>query len=88
MKLVEKIPNTYIVFIFFLVVCQLHQTVTTLAQDSVQFVLVEMNIVAKLLRGSAFGFLQINQFQYKYGIIGNPPFMRGSSLTIDFTVIY
>ena len=41
--------SSHIIFIFLLVVGQLHHTVTTLAQHSVQLVLIEMNVVAQLL---------------------------------------
>ena len=51
--------NSHIIFIFLLVVGQLHQTVTALAQHSVQLVLIEMNVVSELLGGGSFCFLQI-----------------------------
>ena len=51
--------NSYIIFIFLLVVGQLHHPVTTLAQHSVQLVLIEMNVVAQLLGGCSFCLLQI-----------------------------
>ena len=51
--------NSYIIFIFLLVVGQLHHPVTALTQHSVQLVLIEMNVVAQLLGGGSFCFLQI-----------------------------
>ena len=56
--------SSYIIFIFLLVVGQLHHPVTTLAQHSVQLVLIEMNVVAQLLRRGPFCFLKILEFEF------------------------
>ena len=50
--------SSHIIFIFLLVVGQLHHTVTTLAQHSVQLVLIEVNVVAQLLGGGPLCLLQ------------------------------
>ena len=51
--------NSYIILILLLVVGQLHHAVTTLAQHSVQLVLIQMNVVTELLGGGSFCLLQI-----------------------------
>ena len=60
--------NSYIIFIFLLVVGQLHHTVTTLAQHSVQLVLIEMNVVTQLLGGGSFCLLQIQNMTEIRGV--------------------